>query len=133
MPEEESVDVLTPADAEEETTPKAEPEPVIEAAATMSLEEATRGITRIVGDDCGIPRIVKLDLGEAGVIIIDGNATPNTVTNENQESDITAKLSLANLGLILGGSLSSQTAFMNGDMAIEGDMAVALKVAGLLG
>jgi putative sterol carrier protein len=69
----------------------------------------------------------------APVIIIDGNATPNTVTNENQESDITAKLSLANLGLILGGSLSSQTAFMNGEMAIEGDMAIALKVAGLLG
>ena len=134
LQEKESIDEQAPADAEEETTPaKAEPEPLTEPVPTMSLEEATQGITGIVGNDCGIPRIVKLDLGQAGVIIIDGNATPNTVSNENQDSDITAKLSLANLGLILGGSLSSQTAFMNGDMAIEGDMAIALKVAGLLG
>jgi len=134
VPSIESIEEPVPTETREESAQtEVAPEPAAEPVATMSFEETTQGIAGLVGEDCEIPRIVKLDLGEDGVIIIDGNARPNTVTNENREADVTAKLSLANLGLILGGTLSSQTAFMNGDMAIEGDMTVALKVAGLLG
>jgi putative sterol carrier protein len=98
----------------------------------MSLETATETIKGRVGDDAGLGATLKFDMGDAGVIFIDGKATPNTVSNENQDADCTVGVTMDDLQAMLAGDLAPTTAFMSGKLRVEGDMGVALKLQSLM-
>jgi putative sterol carrier protein len=98
----------------------------------MSLETATETIKGRVGDDAGLGATLKFDMGDAGVIFIDGKATPNTVSNENQDADCTVGVTMDDLQAMLAGDLAPTTAFMSGKLRVEGDMGVAMKLQSLM-
>jgi len=98
----------------------------------MSLQSATETIKGRVGDDAGLGASLKFDMGDAGVIFIDGKATPNTVSNENNPADCTVGLALDDLESMLAGDLAPTTAFMSGKLRVEGDMGVAMKLQSLM-
>jgi putative sterol carrier protein len=98
----------------------------------MSLETATETIKSRVGDDAGLGATLKFDMGDAGVIFIDGKATPNTVSNENTDADCTVGLAMDDLEAMLAGDLAPTTAFMSGKLKVEGDMGVAMKLQSLM-
>jgi putative sterol carrier protein len=98
----------------------------------MSLESATNTIKGRVGDDAGLGATLKFDCGDDGVIVIDGRAKPNTVSNDNREADCTVGLTLGDLEAMLAGDLAPTTAFMTGKLRVEGDMGVAMKLQSLM-
>ena len=98
----------------------------------MSLESATETIKSRVGDDAGLGATLKFDMGDAGVIFIDGKATPNTVSNDDKEADCTVGLAMDDLTAMLAGDLAPTTAFMSGKLKVEGDMGVAMKLQSLM-
>jgi putative sterol carrier protein len=98
----------------------------------MSLESATETIKSRVGDDAGLNATLKFDMGDSGVIFIDGKSTPNTVSNENQDADCTIGVAMEDLEAMLGGDLAPTTAFMSGKLRVEGDMGVAMKLQSLM-
>jgi putative sterol carrier protein len=98
----------------------------------MSLESATETIKSRVGDDAGLGATLKFDMGDAGVIFIDGKSTPNTVSNDNNDADCTVGLALDDLESMLAGDLAPTTAFMSGKLKVEGDMGVAMKLQSLM-
>ena len=98
----------------------------------MSLESATETIKGRVGDDAGLGATLKFDMGDVGVIFIDGKSTPNSVSNENQDADCTVGLALDDLEAMLAGDLAPTTAFMSGKLRVEGDMGVAMKLQSLM-
>ena len=85
----------------------------------------------MVGEDSGLGKTLKFDLGDDGVITIDGKSTPNTVSNENGEADCTVKLSSDNFGKLLEGKGNPMTMFMTGKIKVTGDMGVAMKLQSL--
>ncbi|MFO7567557.1 MAG: SCP2 sterol-binding domain-containing protein [Enhygromyxa sp.] len=98
----------------------------------MSLESATETIKGRVGDDAGLGATLKFDMGDAGVIFIDGKSTPNTVSNENKDADCTVGVTIEDLQAMLAGDLAPTTAFMSGKLRVEGDMGVAMKLQSLM-
>ena len=98
----------------------------------MSLEQVTNDIKKRVGDDAGLGATLKFDLGDAGVVFIDGKSTPNTVTNDNKDADCSVGLTLEDFQAMLAGDLAPTTAFMSGKLKVEGDMGVAMKLQGLM-
>jgi putative sterol carrier protein len=98
----------------------------------MSLESATNTIKSRVGDDAGLGATLKFDCGDDGVIIIDGRAKPNTVSNDNRDADCTVGLTIGDLEAMLAGDLAPTTAFMTGKLRVEGDMGVAMKLQSLM-
>lgn len=98
----------------------------------MSLESATNTIKGRVGDDAGLGATLKFDCGDDGVIVINGRAKPNTVSNDNGDADCTVGLSLGDLEAMLAGDLAPTTAFMTGKLRVEGDMGVAMKLQSLM-
>lgn len=98
----------------------------------MSLETATETIKERVGDDAGLGATLKFDMGDAGVIFIDGRATPNTVSNENIDADCTVGVSMEDLEAMLAQDLAPTTAFMSGKLKVDGDMGVAMKLQTLM-
>jgi putative sterol carrier protein len=98
----------------------------------MDLQAATAAFRDRVGSDCGLGATLKFDCGDAGVVVIDGASTPNTVDNTDRETDCTVTLDIDALGDLVSGELDPTTAFMTGKIKVSGDMSVALKLQRVL-
>ena len=98
----------------------------------MSMEASLEAIKAKVSGGSGIGATVKFDCGDDGVIFIDGNATPPTVSSENQDADCTVKCEADTLESLIAGDLDPTAAFMQGKIKVEGDMSVAMKLSSIL-
>ena len=75
-------------------------------------------------------KTVKLDFGDQGTIMLDGNA--NTVTEDDGAADTTIKVSWEDWQAMTDGQLDGMTAFMTGKLKVEGDMSNAMQLQGVL-
>jgi putative sterol carrier protein len=73
---------------------------------------------------------VKLDFGDEGAIMLDGQA--NQVSEDNGSADTTIKVSWADWQSMVAGQLDGMTAFMTGKLKVEGDMSNAMQLQGVL-
>ena len=73
---------------------------------------------------------VKLDFGSEGVVMLDGAA--NAVTEEDGPADTTIKVAWEDWQAMADGKLDGMTAFMQGKLAVEGDMSNAMQLQGVL-
>jgi putative sterol carrier protein len=96
------------------------------------LAQVTEHIRSAVGDNSGLGKTVKLDLGDQGKIFIDGASVPNTVTNEDKPADSTVSMSWDDFMAVSEGRLDPMMAFMQGKLKIAGDMMIAQKLAPML-
>ena len=94
----------------------------------MNIQECTDAIRTKVGDDSGLNAVLKFDCGDDGQILIDGNASPNTVSNDDGEADCTVAITLENLNNLLSGKVDPVTGFMGGKFKVSGDMSIAMKL-----
>ncbi|MDA0367457.1 MAG: SCP2 sterol-binding domain-containing protein [Proteobacteria bacterium] len=99
----------------------------------MDLEQMTEALRAKAGDAAGLDATIKFDFGDDGIIFLDGEATPNTVSNEDREADCTITLTFENFKKLVDGDLNPTTAFMMGKLKIDGSMSIAMKLQGLLG
>jgi putative sterol carrier protein len=94
----------------------------------MSLQSITEAMRQKMGGDSGLGASLKFDCGADGIIVIDGSVVPNTISNEDRETDCTIGISMENLQAMLDGELNGVSAFMSGKIKVEGDMSVAMKL-----
>jgi putative sterol carrier protein len=73
---------------------------------------------------------VKLDFGDEGVVMLDGNA--QKVTEDDGEADTTIKVAWSDWQDMADGKLDGMTAFMQGKLKVEGDMSNAMQLQGVL-
>ena len=73
---------------------------------------------------------VKLDFGDAGVVLLDG--ANGDVTEEDGPADTTVKVAWSDWKDMSEGKLDGMTAFMQGKLKVEGDMSNAMQLQGVL-
>ena len=95
----------------------------------MSLEDTTNKVTELANETDPLGSTVKF-VFEEGVIFLDGNEN-NAVSEEDREADCTISMDLADFNGMLSGDLDPTSAFMGGQMQIDGDMMVAMKLTDL--
>ena len=77
-------------------------------------------------------RRVKIDFGgDEGVVMLDGAA--EQVTEEDGAADTTIKVGWDDWQQLAAGQIDGMTAFMMGKLKVEGDMANAMQLQGVLG
>ncbi len=96
------------------------------------LASITQEIAAKVGENSGLGKVVKIDFGDAGKILIDGASVPNTVTNDDGPADTTVQISVDDLMGLKNGTLDPMMAFMTGKLKVQGDIAIAQRLAPLL-
>ncbi|MPZ29821.1 MAG: sterol-binding protein [Rhodospirillales bacterium] len=69
---------------------------------------------------------------DQGVVYIDGNQNPPSVTNDDKAADCTLRMDFGDFSDMIAGKLDGMTAFMTGKLKIEGDMGVAMKLQTIL-
>ena len=99
----------------------------------MSLEQITEQVRSRVGASAGLKKAVKFDFGDDGVVRIDDSVQPAVVDNQNQPTDCTVKVSMADFTDMATGKQNPQMAFMMGKLKVEGDMGVAMQLGSILG
>jgi len=96
------------------------------------LASLTQKIAASVGENSGIGKIIKLDFGDTGKILIDAASVPNVVSNNDGDADTTISLAIDDLVAMATGSLDPMMAFMMGKLKVQGDMMLAQKLIPLL-
>jgi putative sterol carrier protein len=96
------------------------------------LAEITKTIAGKIGENSGIGKIIKLDFGDAGKILINAATVPNVVSNDDGDADATIQIDVEDFISLAKGALDPMMAFMSGKMKIQGDMLLAQKLAPLL-
>jgi putative sterol carrier protein len=99
----------------------------------MSTEELTSKIRERMGQDSGLDATLMFDLGDDGVIFLDGKSSPNTVSNDKADADCTVGVALDDLRAMMAGDLDPMAAFSLGKLRIDGDMGVAMKLGQIVG
>jgi putative sterol carrier protein len=97
----------------------------------MTLQEITAKMKEGASKKTAFGNSVKFSTDQ-GVVYIDGNQTPPTVTNDDKAADCTLKMDFSDFSDLIGGKLDGMTAFMTGKLKIEGDMGVAMKLQTIL-
>lgn len=82
--------------------------------------------------DSGLNATLKIDCGADGIIFLDGEVVPNTVSNDPREAECSVTLTLADLVALLQGQLNPASAFMTGKLRVTGDMSVAMRLQRLM-
>ena len=98
----------------------------------MSLESSTELIRGNMGEDSGLGATVKFDLGDDGIIFLDGKAVPNSVSNDDADAECTITMSMEDFESMLAGDLDPTTAFMMGKLKVDGDMSIAMKLSSVM-
>lgn|GEM_PF-98410 len=97
-------------------------------ACGMDLDEVTQTVREAAQRDLKLNNTVKLDLGSDGVVVLDARSFPHRVSNENQPTGATIKVSLSNLSAISAGKMNPMLAFLGGKIKITGDRSMVNKV-----
>lgn len=93
----------------------------------MNLETIAEKIReRVAGSD--FDKSIKFDLGEDGVIVMDGQS----VTTEASDTDCSITMSKDDFISLISGELNPAMAFMSGKLKVDGDMSVAMKLSQIL-
>jgi putative sterol carrier protein len=70
---------------------------------------------------------------DQNAVFIDGNGDQNTVSMDDLESDCTITVSTEVLEKLRDGAINPMMAVMGGQIKIDGDMGLAIKVQSLMG
>ena len=90
------------------------------------MEKLTAQLTSSFGST------VNLNMGDDGVMHIDGNQTPPSINLGHADADGTINMSLENFMALADGTLDPMGAFMDGTLSIDGDMGAVMALQGAL-
>lgn len=90
----------------------------------MSLDAIADKIREKVSGS-GFDKSVKFDLGDDGVIVVDGQS----VSTEDAAADCTISLSKDDFESLIAGELNPTMAFMSGKLKVAGDMTIAMQLS----
>ena len=97
----------------------------------MTLTEATEKVNKLASNNQGKVNAVINFRFDEGVIHLDDTVNPTLVSNEEKTAPCTIKISLDNFEKLLDGELNAMMAFMSGELKIDGDKGIAMKLASL--
>jgi len=98
----------------------------------MPLESVTEEIKQKIAMAPQIEAKVKFDFGDDGLIFIDGNENPPTISHDDQEADCTLICAIETFQGFMNGTQDPTMAFMTGKLKVDGSMGLAMKLNSII-
>jgi len=94
---------------------------------SIILSMLTEGFRKKIERDGGLEEgTLKIDLTPEGYIYIDGNVSPNVVSNDNKTADCTLTTTAQTLLAMITGQIDGVSAFQHGKITVEGDLRIVM-------
>ena len=93
----------------------------------MTLQEITAKMKEGAAKKSPFGNTVKFSTDQ-GVVFLDGNANPPSVSNDDKAADCTLKMAFSDFDDMINGKLDGMTAFMTGKLQLEGDLSLAQRM-----
>ncbi len=97
----------------------------------MELEELEEKFSTQLDKLSALDARVKFDMGDDGIILIDGTQSPATLSKEDDEAECTVIINKSNLGKLIQGDLNPMMALTLGKLKVQGSMGIAMKLSSL--
>lgn len=92
------------------------------------IDSAVAALAEKMGGEVFDAGSAKFEIEGEGAIIVDGSG----VRAGDEDADVTLKADADTFNGVLSGDVNPTTAFMTGKLTVDGDMGLAMKLAGLL-
>lgn len=96
-------------------------------APEVGIDDIVKGIQSKASTVDALGKTLKFDFGGEQVTI-DGTGSDNQVSASNPDADCTIKISKADFHRLVNGDLNPMNAVMSGQVKIDGDMGLAMKL-----
>ena len=101
--------------------------------ASAEVQQIISQMGTAIGDNSGLGGTLKFDFGEPGSVLIDGKATPNTVSDgDGKNADMHDLRRARDFRENGEGRARRHSAFMQGKLRVAGDMGLAMKLGPIL-
>ena len=97
----------------------------------MTIQEITEQVRRKATNATPFEATAKI-VTDQGVVYIDGNQSPVTVSNDDKPADCELQVSVDNLVKLGIGDLNPMMAVMSGKLKVKGDMGIAMKMGQIM-
>ena len=98
----------------------------------MTVDQLTAAMKAEAGNAPAFGATIKFDFKGDGIIHLDGTGASNVITNDGNAAECTVSVSVEDFVALRSGELDAMGAFMGGQIAIDGDYGVAMKLQSLL-
>ncbi len=98
----------------------------------MSLDTIEQEVRDNLMKFAGLGYKVKFVFDDGPAFVLDGTATPPTLTAEDGDADCTLRLSAENMEKLMAGTLNPTLAYSLGKLKVDGSLGVALKLAAMM-
>ena len=98
----------------------------------MTLESITQQIKEKLSLAPPFGATFKIDLGDEGIIFVDGTGSAPQFSHEDAEATTTLTCKIETIEGILNGTQDPNMAFMMGKLKVQGSMGYAMKLNSLL-
>jgi putative sterol carrier protein len=99
----------------------------------VSREQLEQLIEESLPKLSGLKAVVRFDLGQDGVYVVDATRGRPVLADEGDESHCTVKLSAENLGKLMTGRMDPMLAYAMGRIKVSGSMQVAMALVNAIG
>ncbi|MEO1330786.1 MAG: SCP2 sterol-binding domain-containing protein [Pseudomonadota bacterium] len=98
----------------------------------MLDKAATALAAKVSGADADIDAKVKFEIDGVGTLVMDGAQTPPAIAKGDGDADVTVSADADVFQQLMDGALDPTAAYMGGQLRIDGDMGLAMKLAQIL-
>ncbi|HYC05740.1 MAG TPA: SCP2 sterol-binding domain-containing protein [Azospirillaceae bacterium] len=98
----------------------------------MSIDQIETEMKAKAANFAGLGAKVRFDFGDQGSLFLDAKSGMPKVSRDAGEADTTLKISLDDFVKLSRGDLNPTWAFTTGKLKVQGNMGVALKLAGMM-
>jgi len=101
---------------------------VSEEKQDFTVDQFAAGVRHKMGENSGLDSTIKFVFECGRIVFVDGKSAPNVVHHNDDEAEVTIRVSIETVNQLYRGELKPMMAVMSGKIKIEGNAMVAMKL-----
>lgn len=94
----------------------------------FTIDQFAAGVRHKLGDNSGLDTTIKFVFECGSIVFVDGKSAPNAVHHNDDQAEVTIRVSIETVNQLYRRELNPMTAVMSGKIKIEGNPMAAMKL-----
>lgn len=104
-----------------------------EPQSDFTIDQFAAGVRHKMGDNSGLDTTIKFVFECGSIVFVDGKSAPNAVHHNDDEAEVTIRVSIETVNQLYRRELNPMMAVMSGKVKIDGNPMAAMKLGQIFG